>query len=102
MENDIRRSEGGGYPHTPVLKSFYRLCGIIISLCAIAEFIIWIVGADAVHATNEMFMGIGFLAISVGVFLYLLIRPKSYVFANWLLWIGVIACIVLMFIGIAI
>lgn len=77
------------------------MCGLIITLCAIAEFIIWTVGANSVHATSEMFMGIGFLCISVGAFLYLLIRPKSYLISNWLLWIGIIACIVLMIIGIA-
>lgn len=84
------------------INKFYVICGIIICLCAIAEFIIWIVDASKLHMANQVIMGTGFLTISVGVLLYLLTRPKSYSVANWLLWICIIACIVLFFVGIAV
>lgn len=89
------------YRDTRKVNKFYVICGIVICLCAIAEFVLWIVDASKLHMTNQIIMGSGFLTISVGVLLYLLIRPKSYVGANWALWICIIACIVLFFAGIA-
>lgn len=87
--------------NAPVRKANFVL-GIVISLCAIAEFIIWIVDANRVHSSNLVVMGVGLLAISGGVLGYLLSRAKSRALADTLLWIGVIACVVLLFIGIAI
>lgn len=84
------------------INKFYVICGIVICLCAIAEFIIWIVDASKLHMTNQLIMGTGFLTISVGVLLYLLTRPRSYTLANWLLWICIIGCIALFFVGIAV
>lgn len=84
------------------ISTFYVVCGVIICLCAIAEFIIWIVDASKVHMNNQVIMGTGFLTISTGVLFYLLTRRKSYSVANWGLWISIIACIALFFIGIAV
>lgn len=84
------------------INKFYQICGVVICLCAIAEFIIWIVDASKLHMNNQLIMSTGFLTISVGVLLYLLTRAKSYVVSNWILWISIIACIVLFFVGIAV
>lgn len=84
------------------INKAWIVCGIIICLCAIAEFIIWIVDASKVHMNNQVIMGIGFLSITCGVLYYLLVRPKSYKAANWGLWISIVACIALFFVGIAV
>lgn len=83
------------------INTFYLVCGVVICICAIAEFIIWIVDAEKLHMTNQVIMGSGLLSITVGTLWYLLVRHKSYSAANWGLWITIIACIVLFFIGIA-
>lgn len=89
-------------PEARKISSFYIACGIIISLAAIAEFIIWIIDATIVHTPNLLMMGIGFLVLSVGCLWYCLFRNKAYHCANWGLWISVIASIALMFVGLAI
>lgn len=83
------------------ISKFYVVCGVVISLCAIAEFIIWIVNANKVHMNNQLFMGTGFLAISVGVLWYLLFRQRSFKTANTGLWLTIIGGIVLFIIGIS-
>lgn len=86
---------------TKSINKLYTVCGIIICLCAIAEFIIWIVDASKIHMTNQIVMGSGLLTLTVGVLYYLLVRPRSYNAANWGLWITIVACIVLFFVGVA-
>ncbi len=86
---------------TKSINKFYVICGVIICLCAIAEFIIWIVDASKIHMTNQIIMGSGLLTLTVGVLYYLLVRPKSYSAANWGLWITIVACIALFFVGVA-
>lgn len=100
MENTNSGRQSDSLP-APVGK-FYLACGVIICLCAIAEFIIWIIDAGRDHATNLVVMGTGFLSISAGVLWYLLTSRKSSTAAKGGLWVGIIACIALMFIGVAI
>lgn len=83
------------------MDKIYMVIGLVICICAVAEFIIWIVDASKLHLENQILMGAGFLTISVGVLLYLLTRTWSYTVSNWLLWICIIGCIVLFFVGIA-
>lgn len=78
------------------------VCGVIICLCAIAEFIIWIIDANRDHSSNLVVMGVGFLSISAGVLWYLLTGRGSSAVAKTGLWVGIIACIALLFIGVAI
>ena len=102
MKKD-RPNEGDGkrYREIKNINLFYVICGVIICLAAIAEFIIWIVDASKLHMPNQLIMGTGFLTLAVGVLLYLLIRPKNYVVSHWLLWLCIIGSIVLFFVGIA-
>ena len=83
------------------MDKIYMVIGLVICICAVAEFIIWIVDASKLHLENQILMGAGFLTISVGVLLYLLTRTWSYTVSNWLLWICIIGCIVLCFVGTA-
>lgn len=98
MKNDISRSDS----ESGKINIFYQVCGIIISLCAIAEFIIWICDASKLHFNNQVILGSGLLSVSVGALLYLLFRNKSYKAANVILWVTIIAAIVLFFVGIAV
>ena len=83
---------------------FYRLymgAGVVICLCAIAEFIFWIVDASKLHMPNQVVMGCGLLSVTVGALQYILLRRYAGRVTNVLLWICIIACIILFFIGIA-
>ena len=55
------------------MDKIYMVIGLVICICAVAEFIIWIVDASKLHLENQILMGAGFLTISVGVLLYLLL-----------------------------
>ena len=59
------------------MDKIYMIIGLVICICAVAEFIIWIVDASKLHLENQILMGAGFLTISVGVLLYLLTRTRS-------------------------
>lgn len=87
--------------NTPVRKisGFYIACGVIISLAAIIEFIIWIVDATIVHTPSLLMMGIGLLVLSTGCLWYCIFRNSCFKTANRGLWISVIASIVVMFVG---
>lgn len=97
MENTSRK----GCSALDPLQKFYVVCGVVICLAAIAEFIIWIIDTSKVHAGSLLYTGIGFLALSVGALWFLLTRCRSKIVADTGLWIGVIGCIVLLFIAIA-
>lgn len=105
MKDTVTTDTGHGhgvYREDRGINKFYVICGIVICLCAIAEFILWIIDAGKMHMPNQVIMGSGFLTLSAGVLLYLLVRNKSYLAANWLLWVSIIACIALFFVGIAV
>lgn len=93
MKNTDRNSRG--------INKFYLVCGVIICLCAIAEFIIWIVDASKLHETNQIVLGSGLLAITVGALWYLLMRRRSYAAANGVLWFTIIGAIVCFIVGVA-
>ncbi len=93
-------ADGKKYREIKDINKFYVACGIIICLAAIVEFIIWIVDASKLHMANQLIMGTGFLTLAVGVMMYLLVRPRSYSLANWLLWLCIIGSLVLFFIGV--
>lgn len=77
------------------------VCGIILCLCAVAEFIIWITDTARQHMIHEELMGIGFLALTVGVLWYLPLRSKGRV-AQAGLWTGIVAAVALFFVGMCI
>lgn len=81
------------------INKFYTVCGVVICLCAIVEFIVWIVDSSKVHLNNQLIMGAGFLSLTVGVLWYILVRSKNRTIAAAGLWLTILACIVLFFIG---
>ena len=86
----------------PGISKFNLVCGVILCLCFIAAFIVWIVNAGKINSPSETLIGISFLTMTVGALWYLLTRPRSYIVANVGLWIAIIACVVLMFVALAI
>lgn len=81
------------------LNKFYTVCGVVICLCAIVEFILWIIDSSKLHLSNQLIMGAGFLTLTVGVLWYLLVRSKNMTIANAGLWLTILACIALFFVG---
>lgn len=99
MENSVETKRGFGT--LTGLQKFYTVSGIVLCLCAIAEFIVWIIDAGRDKFITEQYFGIGFLAMSVCALLFLIVRPSSRKCANWIAAIGVIAILVLGIIGIS-
>lgn len=96
----LKRTEAMG-THNNSINKIYVSCGVVICLCAITEFILWIVDASKLHMTNQIVMGCGLLSITCGTLFYLIVRPSGPRVANYVLWTTIIACIVLFFIGVA-
>lgn len=90
------------YRSLPAISKFYIVSGVILCLCFIAAFIVWIVNANKINSQSETIIGISFLTMTVGALWYLLTRPRHYLVANVGLWVGIIACVVLMFVALAI